>query len=340
MTRALRAVGILAIVLVLGLTGAGIYVAATWNRTYEAPLPTVAVSTDPAVLARGEYLVFGPAHCAGCHGASAVDPAASVDESGEFAAPAAREPLSGGARLTLGPLGVIYASNLTPDAETGIGRYSDGLVARMMRWAVKPDGHATLEPLMPFGNMSDEDLVAVLSYLRAQPPVKHAVPPNEWSLFGKVVKSFVGIFKPRTSVAPPAVTPPPATRERGEYLARSVANCVGCHTPRSETTFAATGPDFSGGMIMDAVERPGVDLSMGFISSNITPKPGSALMKFPDQITFVARFQRGGRQFPGSPMPWEEFRRMSAEDLGAIYDYLRSLPPQDGPTGEPMVRRK
>ena len=74
----------------------------------------------------------------------------------------------------------------------------------MMRWAVKPDGHATVEPLMPFGNMSDEDLVAVISYLRAQPPVRNAVPDNEWTLTGKVVKSFVGIFKPRTTIDPPA----------------------------------------------------------------------------------------------------------------------------------------
>lgn len=339
MGTALKALKILAGLLVLGIGGLAVYVMVTWNRTYDAPLPSVVISRDPAVLARGEYLVFGPAHCAGCHGSSAATPAALKSDAGDLPKRDAREPLSGGARLALGPLGVIYASNLTPDPDTGIGRYSDAQVARMMRWAVKPDGHATLEPLMPFGNMSDEDLLAVLSYLRAQPPVTNAVPDNEWTLFGKVVKSLVGIFKPRTSIDPPAVTPPAGTTARGEYLARYVANCVGCHTPRSETTFAATGPEFSGGMIMDSVERPGVDMSMGFISSNITPKPGSALKKFPDKITFVARFQRGGRQFPGSPMPWEEFRRMSEEDLGAIYDFLSTLPPQDGPSGEPMVKR-
>jgi len=336
---ALKALKILAGLLVLCIGGLAVYVMVTWNRTYEAPLPSVVISRNPAVLARGEYLVFGPAHCADCHGGSAANQAAPTSNAGDQPRPDAREPLSGGARLQIGPLGAIYASNLTPDRDTGIGRYSDALLARMMRWAVKPDGHATVEPLMPFGNMSDEDLVAVLSYLRAQPPVKNAVPGNEWTVTGKIVKSLIGIFKPRTTIDPPAVTPPAGTTARGEYLARSVANCVGCHTPRSETTFAATGPEFSGGMIMDSIEGPGVDMSMGFISSNITPKPGSALRRFPDKITFVARFQRGGRKFPGSPMPWEEFRRMSEDDLGAIYDFLSALPPQDGPTGEPMVKR-
>jgi hypothetical protein len=62
-------------------------------------------------------------------------------------------------------------------------------------------------------------------------------------------------------------------------------------------------------------------------------------MKFPDRETFVARFQRGGRQHAGSVMPWEAFARMTSEDLGAIYEYLHSLQPQDGPTGEAPFKK-
>jgi len=51
--------------------------------------------------------------------------------------------------------------------------------------------------------------------------------------------------------------------------------------------------------------------------------------------TFIARFQRGGLHYQGSPMPWVPFGRMSTEDLSALYDYLHSLAPQAGPTGEP-----
>jgi mono/diheme cytochrome c family protein len=327
--RWLGTVGILLLVVVLG---AAIYVAVTWDRVYDAPLPQVQLSTDPAVLARGEYLVYGPAHCVECHGSS--EDALLKLADGE------KTPLSGGLRLPLGPLGVIYSANLTPDPETGIGRYADAQIARMMRWSVKPNGRATLEPLMPFGDLSDDDLVAILSYLRAQKPVRNRVPENEWTLMGKAVRTYSPVFKPRTEIHPPTTAPAQAmTRERGEYLARYVTNCVGCHTPRDQMTFAATGPEFSGGMEMEPMPFPGADPAVWFRTPNITPAKGSGLTKFPDRETFVARFQRGGRQHAGSVMPWEAFARMSAEDLGAIYEYLHTLSPQEGPTGDAPFRK-
>jgi mono/diheme cytochrome c family protein len=115
------AAGILAAVVVLALAGVSAYVARTWNRTYDAPLPHVRISSDPAVLARGEYLIYGPAHCVECHGSSDA-----LDKLSE----GVQVPLSGGLRLALGPLGAVYSKNLTPDPETGIGRYSDAQIAR------------------------------------------------------------------------------------------------------------------------------------------------------------------------------------------------------------------
>jgi mono/diheme cytochrome c family protein len=329
--RLVWAAGILAMVVVLALAGLAVYVARTWDRTYDAPLPEVRISSDPAVLARGEYLVYGPAHCVECHSGSF--------EALEKLSEGVQVPMSGGLRLALGPLGAVYSKNLTPDTETGIGRYSDAQIARMMRWSVRPDGRASLDPMMPFGDMGEDDLVAIISYLRAQPPVRNVVPPNEWTLMGKVVKSFVGIAKPRTSINPPQTAPQGATKERGEYLARYVADCAGCHTPRDPNTFVATGPDFSGGFEMEPMPLAGADPIVWFKTPNITPKAGSALMKFPDRDTFIARFQKGGRQHAGSPMPWEAFARMTREDIGAVYEYLHSLPPLDGPAGEPTFKK-
>ena len=118
----------------------------------------------------------------------------------------------------------------------------------MMRYNVRPNGRASVRPLMPFHNMSDEDMVAIISYLRAQPPVRNQVPDNEWTLAGKVIKSLSSTFKPRDGVNPPKVAPEEKpTPQRGEYLARYVANCVGCHTPMDDTTFEPSGPEFSGG---------------------------------------------------------------------------------------------
>jgi mono/diheme cytochrome c family protein len=327
-----RAAAILAAVLVLAIVGTAVYVARTWDRTYDAPLPEVRISTDPAVLARGEYLIYGPAHCVECHNGSA-DVREKLSEGVKL-------PLSGGLRLPLGPLGAVYSANLTPDRETGIGRHSDAQLARMMRWAVRPDGRATVGPMMPFDNLADDDLAAIISYLRAQPPVRNAVPANEWTLMGKVLKSFVSIAKPRTSINPPRTAPPPApTKERGEYLARYVADCVGCHTARNPSTFTTTGPDFAGGFEMEPALLPEVDQTIWFRSPNLTPKAGSGLMNFPDRETFVARFQRGGRKHDGSPMPWDAFARMTTEDIGALYEFLHSLPPLDGPSGDPTFKR-
>jgi mono/diheme cytochrome c family protein len=157
---------------------------------------------------------------------------------------------------------------------------------------------------------------------------------------GKVVKSFVGVAKPRSAIDPPRTAPPPAaTRERGEYLARYVTNCVGCHTSRNPNTFVATGPDFAGGFEMEPALLPGVDRTVWFRTPNMTPAAGSALTKFPDRDTFIARFQKGGRQHAGSPMPWEAFARMTTEDVAALYVYLHSLPPAEGPSGEPTFKK-
>jgi mono/diheme cytochrome c family protein len=193
---------------------------------------------------------------------------------------------------------------------------------------------------MPYGDMSDADIVAIISFLRAQPAVSHAVPANEWSLAGKVVKSFAPVFKPRMKVNAGSQSPTPAaTRERGEYLARNVANCVACHTERSPLSFAAVRPEFAGGNEMEPAERLGADKNIWFRTPNLTPSSGSALSKFPDRETFIARFQRGGRQYPGSPMPWEAFGTMNEQDLGALYEFLHSLAPQHGPTGDPRFRK-
>ena len=328
----LRVAGYLCALTVLAVAGLAVYVARTWNRVYDLPLPAVRTSTDPAVLARGEYLVYGPAHCVECHSGS-YDALTKL-------ADGKKVPLSGGLRFNAGPLGYVYSKNLTPDPTTGIGRYSDGQIARMMRYSVKPDGRASIEPMMPFGNMSDDDLAAIISFLRAQPPVRNEVPEPHWTLFGKLLKSVTPVFKPRLTINPPPAAPPQApTRERGEYLARYVSNCVGCHTPRSQTSFAATGPDFSGGFEMEPILLPGADPNTWFKTPNITPAKGSALLKFPDRDTFIARFQKGGRHYPGSVMPWEAFAQMTTDDIAALYEYLRTLAPVDGFNGDPQLRK-
>jgi mono/diheme cytochrome c family protein len=328
--RILKWLGIVLVTIVVGLS---LYVWRTWDRVWDARLPDVHASTDPAVIARGEYLVFGPAHCVECHTASSETFERYV-ETGE------RPALAGGYRFPAPPLGAIYSRNITPDPETGIGRYSDGQIARMLRYAVKPDGRASIRPLMEYADMSDDDLVAVVSFLRTMKPVRNVVPDNEWTLVGKAIKSLAPAFKPRTEVHAQKSAPASApTRARGEYIARAVGNCNGCHSPLDQLTFSLNGPEFSGGVPLEPRVVPNVDRTVWFAPPNLTPIAGSALKRFPDRETFVARFQKGGRKYPASPMPWDCFSRISAEDAGALYEFFNTLPPAGQPSPqEPTVK--
>jgi mono/diheme cytochrome c family protein len=321
-------VALLAAILVLA-----VYVARTWDRVWDAPLPDLHASSDPRIIERGSYLVFGPAHCVECHVPSAEDYQRFAD-AGE------RPALRGGQAFPADPLGAIYSRNITPDLETGIGRVSDPQIARMLRYSVRADGRSSVLPLMPYGDMSDDDIVAVLSFLRAQPAVRNEVPAANWTLTGKIVKSLSSTFKPRDNVHAVKTAPESLpSRARGEYLARSVGNCGGCHSPLDQLTFALDGPEFSGGVPLAPRALPGVDKTLWFKPPNLTPLRGSALNRFPDRETFVARFQKGGQKYPGSPMPWECFARLTAEDAGALYEFFRSVAPAGAPAPEdPTVK--
>lgn len=323
---------VLVLALILGFLA---FVQLSWNKTYDIPYPELQVSKDSTVIQRGKYLVHGPAHCSNCH----------VGNIGEMIATDAGEniPLKGGADFPLGPIGTISPKNLTPDSTTGIGRYTDGELFRMMRHAVKPDGTATLSILMPFWNMADEDIIAVVSYLRSMTPVKNEVPENRWTFMGKIVRVLASSFQPIENPSPAPFAPAmAATVERGEYLSRYVANCVGCHTARDPMTFEAIGPEFGGGMEFEPWPEfalaVGGDPELWMRTPNITPHPNSALSKFKNVEEWKARFRKG-RTIPISQMHWGPFSRMTDQDLEALYLYLTSLEPADFEPGELLFKK-
>lgn len=324
----------LSLLLVAGL-GIYFYVQVNWDKQYDIPYPALQTSTDSATIARGKYLVHGPAHCSNCHVSSIPDMIAA--DAGEAV------PLKGGAPFPMGPLGVLYVPNLTPDPNTGIGRYSDQQIFRMMRHAVRPSGIASISLLMPFWNMADEDLIAVVSYLRSMEPIENNVPAAEWSFLGKAMRVFVPSFHPIQNPTPAKSAPPMApTIERGEYLARYVANCVGCHTERDPMTFEAIDAEYAGGMEFEPYPElniaAGEDPDLWMRTPNITPHPQSALSKFKNLDEWKARF-RQGRQINISPMHWGPFSRLSDEDLEALYLYLHSLDPVEKDVGPLMYKK-
>ena len=325
MKRKLKRLALVALAVLLGLVMVLVVVVEVLSRrTFDAPEPELRASKDPAVVERGRYLAYGPAHCAGCHG-----PPEHITDGTLEGTP----PLSGGFAYD-SPMGVLHFPNLTPDEKTGIGRYSDGELSRMLRHGVKPNGEAQL-PIMEYQNISDEDVVALLSFLRSQKPIENPVPEHELNFVGKAVKAFL-VRPVGPSRAPGAKAPPEQpTLERGEYLANRVAQCAGCHTQRDLTDFSFIGPRFAGGPQIEEPWAP--DLT--FVPPNLTPDEKTGHIVKWSEEQFVARF-RAGPAIKGSPMDWKMFARMSDADLRAIYRYLMSLDPVENDTGPTVRPRK
>lgn len=307
--------GVLAIFVIL--------VFALQNKKFEAPYPNLHANTDSAVIERGKYLVFGPAHCSGCHSPSSNH---ERIRNGEIL------PLEGGYTFTL-PIGKIYSPNITPDIETGIGNVPDSVLARSLRYGVKRNGHALFD-FMPFHNLSDEDLTAVLSFIRSQHVVKKAVPENELNFVGKAVNAF--LIKPVGPVGEvPRSVQPDTTAEYGHYLANSIADCRGCHTNRSMMTGAYTGPDYAGGLKFESTTEVGAYT----VSPNLTPDQETGRITGWTQEQFINRF-RMKNLIAISDMPWDQFRNMSDNDLKAIYKFLVTLKPIKNETGPTYVSAK
>jgi len=288
------------------LTGIVIVTATGQHKKYRAPYPSIKASGDLAVIARGKHLVFDIAHCADCHSNANVD---SLLQLGLDV------PLSGGKLFAL-PLGKIYTKNITPDKETGIGEYNDAEVARTLRYGVHPDGTAVFN-FMPFHNISNEDMTAIISYLRTQKPVRNQVPQYSLNALGKVVNAFmVEPVGPSEDIAEKIV--PDTTAGYGRYMVHNLANCGGCHT-RHDLKGAPVAEAFAGGSPMK---------KKGFATltpPNLTPDSTSRIFGWTQEM-FIKRF-RMGKLIEHSEMPWNTFKRMNDTELKAIYNYLKKVKP-------------
>lgn len=290
-----------------------LFVQFSWDKKHGAPYPDIKASTDSAVIARGAYLANGPAHCGGCH--TSMEDVMQFDEGKKV-------DFKGGWELTFPGFGTFRSHNLSSDKETGIGSYTDAEIARSLRYGVGKDGRS-LFPMMPFQGMSDEDLTAIISYLRTLPPVKNQVKPMDYGFLYKALLA-VGLVKPEGPKATPAksvVVEP--TAEYGKYLAYHVSNCFKCHTQINENTGEFIGKDFAG----KAYFPPDTFTDgYSFMAPNLTPDKETGIMASWSEDDFIKRF-KSGRVHKGSPMPWGAFSRMDTVELKALYRFLHSLEP-------------
>ncbi len=271
------------------------------------PLPALSPSTvgDTAGLVeRGEYIVRNVAVCGGCH---------TPDHKSDG-------PLIGGAEFRDWRLGRIRSANLTGDSATGLGAWSEAEIVRALRNGERKDGRL-LAPVMPYewlNQMSDRDAFAVARYLKSLPPVSNAVRQQPNLLFKFARNTFLGPMRGASATAPRRN----ASAEYGAYLSQHVGLCADCHTPRSGLQ---SKPD-RGRLFAGQSDPPG-----GFPvnPSNLTPDSATGIGTW-SEGDFLRTLRTGanprGDTLHGF-MPWRQVRRMTDDDLRAIYRYLRTLPP-------------
>ena len=171
-----------------------------------------------------------------------------------------------------------------------------------LRYGVHPSGRAVL-PFMNFTDLSDEDLTAIVSYLRSRPPIDHTVPANDYNLKGRVAKAFV--INPRGPTKPiRARVTVGATVEYGEYVANAVANCGGCHTKRKMRTGEVEGASYAGGATLASRTSAGTT----FVPPNLTPDPATGRIYAWSEDMFVARFKNAVLSSGSGPAPGPGWR--------------------------------
>ena len=255
-----------------------------------------------SLVERGEYLARA-ADCMVCHTAPG--------------GPA----YAGGLAFKL-PFGTLYSTNITPDAETGIGKYSDLDFLDAIHRGRRRDG-ARLYPAMPFPSytyMTDEDALAIKAYLFSLAPVRAETPPNtlmfpfnqRWSLaVWSALFNRDKRFEPDTART--------AEWNRGAYLAEALAHCGECHTPRN--------PAFA----LDNREKFAGAVAAGWRAYNITADKGTGVGAWSDDqlVSYLSTGHAAGRGTASGPMGEavdESFSRMVPEDIRALVAYLRSVP--------------
>jgi mono/diheme cytochrome c family protein len=253
-------------------------------------------------LERGRYLMHAVVACGNCH--------TPLGPNG----PMPGMELAGGMDFQ-DPGFTAYSANITPDKATGIGRWTDAQIITAIREGKRPDGRI-IGPPMPIGlyrGISDNDVRAIVAYLRSVPPVVNKVPTSVYRM-----------------PLPPAYGPPvvkvpevPANDKvaYGRYLAGPAAHCIECHSPPG----ANGAPDIENQLGAGGMKIPG---PWGVsVSANITP---TGLKRYSDAEvkSMITTGVRPDGSHIKPPMAVPYYAKMKPADLDSLVAYLRTLPPK------------
>jgi mono/diheme cytochrome c family protein len=210
--------------------GAAAFIIYAWHPEMRASEVPAESSFDRVLIERGAQLAF-IGNCNVCHTKSGGVPYA-------------------GGRPMVTPFGTIYATNITPDPDTGIGRWSEVAFLRSMRAGIRRDG-AHLYPAFPydhFTKVSEEDVLAIYAFLMTREPVYAPTPPNELP-FPLNLRPLIAAWKLLYFEQGEFRSDATRTAEvnRGAYLVDGLAHCGACHTPRNALGAEKASQDLSGG---------------------------------------------------------------------------------------------
>ncbi len=259
-------------------------------------LPATMPALAAGDVARGKYLVT-IGICEGCH--SPRDAQDRIIES---------KRLAGGGRA-----GGLATPNLTPDAETGLGTWSEADVVEALRNGHRPDGSAVRPPMGIFfyKGFSDQDAESIAAYLKSLAPVSNKVERSP-------VTAAAPTYPHVDHVAEPDHRDP---QSYGRYLTQTVSHCLQCHTPRKDGQIDLTRAGAGG----NTYRAPG---GGSVVSSNITPGNPDGIAKWTDEQVKTA-ITKGLRPDSGrivDVMDFSLYAQMTPEDLTMLVGYLRTLP--------------
>jgi mono/diheme cytochrome c family protein len=270
----------------------------------------VAGTALPDLVGKGKYVFAAAGGGCGCH-----------TEKGK-----ALTGLNAGGRRFDAPFGTVYSTNITPDRETGIGAWTDEQIIAAIRLGRRPNGERIIpvHPFMAFNGMAEEDLRALVAYLRAVPPISRANQPKKIS-----VPLFESVFLPAWLAAfavkeTPPPTAPTSGVARGEYLVRAVGHCGECHTPRGVTQ-AVDNSRFLAGNAKGPEDS---------VVPNITPDKDTGLTWSEEEIAeYLATGNMPSGDVAGSLMgeiiqgTSVGFKDVTKADRLAMARYLKTVPP-------------
>lgn len=270
----------------------------------------VETPNEDELIERGEYLATA-GNCAACH-----------------TSPGGRDMAGGVAFAT--QFGTIYSTNITPDADTGIGSWSLEDFHVSMRFGVRPDGQH-LYPAFPytaFTKLTDTDTTALFMYLKSLPAIRQTAPENELSFpfnqrwlmaIWKALYFEPGVYEPDESES--------ENWNRGAYLVEALAHCSACHSPRNLLGAEKADLAMAGGLYSDEV--PGGAVREWFAPSLRSDVAGLAMWTH-EQLSSYLKTGKNTLVETFGPMNeviMQSTRHLHGDDVDAMATYLNSLSP-------------